>query len=111
MQRKAGYRIEHPLSGDIDRHVIGKPGQDRFQRINPLAGNQQRKGLMEGAVGQLFDDDLALCHEKAGAAHQVPLPYVAIDFDARIVEVVDLNAFWHVVLASDACGPDVMRAC
>jgi hypothetical protein len=78
-----------------------KAREDGVKRINPLAGNQEGKGLMACAIGQLLDNNPALGHEKASPPHQVAFPNVAINLDARIVEVVDLNQFRHA-LASPA---------
>jgi hypothetical protein len=55
--------------------------------------------MMQVAVDQLFNDDLALSYEETCAAHQVPLPYVAIDFDSWIIEVIDLDQISHGLAA------------
>lgn len=50
---------------------------------------------MEVAVGEFLDDHFALGHEKAGPAHEVPLSYVPINFDTRVLKVVNFNQIGH----------------
>ena len=83
-------------AGDIDRHVGGKPREQRPQPVQPLRRDQQAEsGRCSAGADQLLQHHLAFGHEQPRPADQVALADVAIGVDARIVGVVDFDDHRH----------------
>jgi hypothetical protein len=95
MHGKSGDRIKHGLRRDIDRNLIFETVDDQLKGAKPFGGDQERDGAMPLVVYQFLDDDFALGNEEAITPDKIALLNVTIEFDARIVDIVDLDCVCH----------------